>query len=125
MPSLHHARVAAILSPYQLVINRGSLGGMNLGDRVVIFTLGAVIIDPVNGNNLGQLEVVRGVGEVVHVQEHMSTVESRTSSAVEVKRGALQELARLAYPTTGVHTSASVSPFLEPEVGDFVRKVEK
>jgi hypothetical protein len=60
----------------EVVINRGSKQGVKLGDRYLVFGEGPLIVDPDSGENLGQLELVRGRAEVVHIQEHMATIRS-------------------------------------------------
>jgi hypothetical protein len=60
--------------PLEIVINGGAQQGVQPGDRFMVFGLGPRITDPDTGKDLGQLEIVRGRGEVVHVQEHLATV---------------------------------------------------
>jgi hypothetical protein len=61
-------------APVEVVINRGARHGVKLGDRFLVFGEGPYITDPDTGKDLGQLELVRGRGEVVHVQEHLATL---------------------------------------------------
>ena len=63
-------------APIEVVINRGAADGVKIGDRFLVFGDGPMITDPDTNRELGQLEVVRGRGEVVHVQEHLATVRS-------------------------------------------------
>src|SRR5882672_5460239 len=63
-------------SPVEIVINRGSQNGVKIGDQYLVFGEGPMIQDPDTGKDLGQLELVRGRGEVVHVQEHLATIRS-------------------------------------------------
>ena len=62
--------------PLEVVINRGSHQGVKLGDKFLVFGIGPRIIDPDTHDDLGELELVRGRGEVVHVQEHLATLRS-------------------------------------------------
>ena len=62
--------------PTEIVINRGATDGVKRGDRYLVFGEGPDIIDPDTGKSLGRVELVRGRGEVVHVQEHMATIRS-------------------------------------------------
>lgn len=66
--------VAQVLNDNLIVINRGSSNGVKVGARFLIFGLGQEIVDPTSGQSLGKLEIVRGIGEVTHVQELMSTI---------------------------------------------------
>ena len=70
------AKVAAVLDPSTVVLNRGSERGVRLGQRFLIYTVGGEIVDPDTGEPLGHLEVVRGTGRVVHLQERICTVSS-------------------------------------------------
>ena len=63
-------------TPTEIVINRGATDGVKRGDRYLVFGEGPDIIDPDTGKSLGRVELVRGRGEVVHVQEHMATIRS-------------------------------------------------
>jgi hypothetical protein len=66
----------AIYAPVEVVINRGARNGVKLGDRYLVFGEGPHITDPDTGKDLGQLEVVRGRGEVVHIQDQLATIRS-------------------------------------------------
>ena len=63
-------------APTEIVINRGATDGVQKGDRYLVFGEGPDIIDPDTGKPLGRVELVRGRGEIVHVQEHMATIRS-------------------------------------------------
>ena len=83
-------QVIQALDEYRLVLNRGLNDGVRSGDRFLIFALGAELKDPETGEGLGRLEVVRGTGTVVHVQERMATIQSdafETTSPRTIKRG--------------------------------------
>jgi hypothetical protein len=68
-PDMAYARI-------EVVINRGAADGVKSGDRLLVFGERPMISDPDTGKELGQLELVRGRGEVVHVQEHLATIRS-------------------------------------------------
>lgn len=68
--------VGSSFAPSAVVINRGSMQGVKPGDKYLFFAYGPEIVDPDSGANLGRLELVRGRGEVVHVQDHLATVRS-------------------------------------------------
>ena len=71
------ATVARVLSEYRVVINRGSLQGIEKGQRFLLYALSEEdIVDPTTGEPLGHLEIVKGTGKVVHVQERLATIES-------------------------------------------------
>ena len=58
--------------PYELAINRGSRDGIKPGQKYLVFGFGPELRDPDTGENLGRIELVRGRGEVVHVQDHIA-----------------------------------------------------
>ena len=62
-----------------------------------MFGEGPHITDPDTGKDLGQLEFVRGRGEVVHIQDQLSTIRSierrRTRPAKRITREAVGVLA--------------------------------
>jgi len=78
------ATVVHVLSPYRVVINRGSEQNIRVGQRFLIYRLGdADIVDPGSGESLGKLEIVRGIGRVTHVQDKMATLESDRKSPAQ------------------------------------------
>jgi hypothetical protein len=83
----------------EVVINRGAQQGIKLGERFLVFGIGPNITDPDTGEDLGALELVRGQGVVVHVQEHLSTIRSserrRTRPAKRIIRDPDHDWSRL------------------------------
>ena len=69
-------KVVSIITPYQIVLNVGSEDGTKLNDRFVVFGLGNVITDPDTGEEIERLEILRGKGKVIHVQNKICTIES-------------------------------------------------
>jgi len=70
------AKVVAILGSTQVVINRGSDDGVKVGARYVVYSLGSEVFDPDTKESLGQIELVKGKGEVIHTQARMATLET-------------------------------------------------
>ena len=71
------AAIARIIDPYKLAINRGAEHGIRLGQRFLVYNLSEEeILDPITHESLGYLEIVKGTGKVIHVQEKMATIES-------------------------------------------------
>lgn len=71
------AVVARIISPRRVVINRGIDHDLHLGQRFLVYSLSEEeILDPITNESLGYLEIVKGTGKIIHVQEKMSTIES-------------------------------------------------
>lgn len=72
------AKVAEKIDDFTIVINRGKIDGLHIGDVFLIYRQGKNIIDPETGKSLGILEIIIGKGKVIHVQEKMATLESAT-----------------------------------------------
>lgn len=71
------ALVVKKVSPFELVINRGSLDGVKLRDRFLVYYIDPdELIDPETQESLGNLEIIRGTGVATHVQEKMTTIKS-------------------------------------------------
>ena len=117
------AKVIDVIDEYRVVINRGSREGLKNGMRVVVYAVGKEdLIDPDTGENLGKLEIVRGIGTLTNVQPKIATVKSA------MKRPAPKTIVRRPWGGLAglggeeeVHEAAIDLPFDEPEKGDFVR----
>lgn len=131
------AKVANIIDSYTIVINKGASQGIKVGTNFLIYGIGDEILDPESGESLGNLELVRGIGTVIHVQDKISTIESTKTrkSAPTIRRvtkrpnqhNSLASLALLGsrYETTEtveeISGETSMIPFEDVKVGDFVR----
>lgn len=70
-------RVAEILSPSQIVLNVGTNRQIEFGDEFIVYSSGdKMIVDPKNGVPLGYLEIYRGVGHVISIQERMCIIQA-------------------------------------------------
>lgn len=121
------ARVVEIIDPYRIVINRGALDGVKIGQRLLVYGLStADLIDPETGQNLGRLEIVRGVGQVTHVQDRLATVSSaRTAPGSKrvVRRGPPGIFGLGATEEETIQQGSESLPFDDPNKGDYVRLV--
>jgi hypothetical protein len=80
---LFPATVAALIDAGRVVINRGAQDGIRFGQRFTIYELSEQdIVDPATNESLGHLEIIRGTGSVVHIQDRMSIVEARPKDAI-------------------------------------------
>jgi hypothetical protein len=133
-PATKLPQVAIVIEGnYRVVINRGSENGIRKDQRFVVFGIGETVRDPATGESLGELETVRGVGRVIHVQDRIATIEStETVAGKKITRqtpsdplyGAYSWLR--SYKLTNIETETEppvVVPFDHPEVGDFARPV--
>lgn len=123
--------------PLEIVINRGSSNGVKPGDRFLIFGVGPHIADPDTGVDLGVLELVRGQGYVVHVQEHLSTIRTterrRTRPAKRITRApgrSNSAAAFAAFSNLGIGSVIEEElspeeevPFNSVQLGDFAKPI--
>jgi hypothetical protein len=87
-------RVAQILTARELVINRGSAEGVEVGMRFAVLNRrGTDIKDPDTGEPLGSVEIEKVLVKVVRVDEHLSV--TRTFRTYRVGGSALWALAAL------------------------------
>lgn len=117
------ANVIDVSTPNQLVINRGKNNGIQLGQRMLVYCIGSKELkDPQTGKSLGYLEIVRGTGRVVHVQNEISTIESDREKHYtrEFKTPYSDYFSGL--PREVIHES-TIIPFDNPLVGDLVKPI--
>jgi len=71
------ATIIRILDPYKVVINKGSREGIKVGQRFLIYAeTDELLQDPVTLEGLGNLEIARGTGKAVYVQEKWASIKS-------------------------------------------------
>jgi hypothetical protein len=118
-------QVIRVLTPTELVINRGLSHGISSASRFLVFALGDEVKDPDTGESLGQLEIVRGRGEAKHVQEKMTTIRSieRKTVSIDRPRQVHEPYAFRIMPKfeTVTEEREVVAPFEDVQIGDLVR----
>ena len=78
------ATVIRIIEDDKVVINRGAKDGIKTDQHFLVYHLEKdPIKDPETGQDLGQLEIIRGTGIATHVQENMTTVSSDRKGPTE------------------------------------------
>lgn len=112
-------RVAHLLNESEVVINKGNADGMYLGQVLVFFAKGPEIADPITGNSLGALEVVRGRGAVIHLQDHLATVRSSETTTIYDDTSGFSGFSL----TERRRARQAVVPFKDIGIGDFARPV--
>ncbi|NBI61314.1 hypothetical protein D3Z53_25830 [Lachnospiraceae bacterium] len=101
--------VAKVLDNNQLVLNIGSCDDVVMGQRFLIYGLSDdEIIDPITHESLGHLELVRGTGSVIFIQEKMCIIKSDSTSTL--------------FAT--VSDLLNPSPFSNPQEGDYAREIQ-
>lgn len=111
--------VAHIINENKVVLNIGSYEDVSEGDIFMVYALSDDDIkDPRTGKSLGRLELVKGRGKVINVQEHMCTIESIETKIRKKTRSSV------AFPFSSVDESISESiPFDHVYVGDYAKKI--
>lgn len=91
-----YARVARQIDEYRCVLNRGAQDEIESGEQFLIFRVGDMVVDPVTGEELGNLEIVIGKVRVIHVQDRICTVESNEKLITRGDRRIIKRLGGLA-----------------------------
>lgn len=98
MSERYFGKVVHISDKFSVVINAGAEKDVKVGMKFLVVGLGDVIRDPDSGEELEQLEIVRGRAEVVHVQPKLSTLNS-----IEVDRQPdTREIKKVTSRSTGI-----------------------
>ncbi len=124
MTDQNRFKVVKIISPYQVVINAGSEAELRKGQRFLVYDIGEMIKDPETGEDLEAIEIVRGTGRIIHLQEKIATVESdmKEEEPITIKRtSTLGSMRNLFGDTEQTEIRRSRIPFDEPQVGDRIR----
>jgi hypothetical protein len=122
------ALVAEVVDQYTVVINRGSKHAVREGQRFLIYSVGGEVNDPETKAPLGRLEIVKGKGKVLHVQENMATLRSDSFGPPERKvvrqKGApwLNSALGLGLEEEVVQSGALVA-FSDPAIGDYAKPI--
>lgn len=130
--NIYPASVVKVIDEYTVVINKGSDHNVSKEDQFLVYYIDPEeLTDPETGESLGNLEVVRGTGSVIHVQPKLSTIKSNRS----IRRGriirrtksnlSLGLLSQLASPEreTVEEPENEAIPFDDPTVGDKVKPI--
>lgn len=117
------ATVAEVIDDYKLVINRGTEHGIRKGQRVLIYSItNQEIKDPETGESLGFLELVRGTGKIIYLQERMSIIES--DKETETRRVFDDNKPYyISWNRTETIIETIRVPFDNPQVGDQVKPI--
>ncbi len=115
------ATVVKVIDSCKLAINRGKIHGLKQGQRLLVYSLSPQEIqDPNTGESLGYLEMVKGTGQVIHLQEKMCTIESDKQKTLTRK---IQNNIYFGLKGEIVESERNLVPFEEPEMGDLVKPI--
>lgn len=118
------ATIAKVIDNYKLVMNRGENNGIREGQRMMVYHISSEEIkDPHTGESLGFLELVRGTGRVIFVQDKISIIETDQKKTYR-KRLENNSPLGINYSTRSeIIESDELKPFENPEVGDLVKPI--
>jgi len=117
----------------KLVITVGKENQVKKGDKYLVYELGDHVYDPDTKADLGQLEIIKGIGKVIHVQDKMSVIES-----IKVKKANEKRIVYSKPPYSGIFTGLishfateevikegedEILPFDAPKVGDLAKYI--
>lgn len=124
------ANVVKIIDDFQVVVNRGFTHGIKANQRFLIYELDpAELKDPSTGESLGQLEIVKGTGKAIHVQEKISTIESdiyapaKKTTRLQQQPGPLGLLFNVGPTSETISTEGDLLPFKNPKAGDKAKPI--
>lgn len=117
------AKVAKVIDNYKLVINKGSEDGIREGQRMIVYNIDDEDIkDPDTGESLGYLELVRGTGKIIFIQEKISILESdMIYKSTPNSSKSLQQL--ISSPVGDFLNDGQKKPFANPKIGDLVKTI--
>ncbi|MGK7958479.1 MAG: hypothetical protein AB4063_24960 [Crocosphaera sp.] len=122
------AAVAKVIDNSKLVINRGSEHGIREGQRMLVYYVSDEDIkDPNTGDSLGYLELVRGTGKIIFIQDKLSILESDKIKNITKTYNYLHEKMTLSdmrpNERSETVTESKIIPFENPEIGDLVKPI--
>lgn len=125
-------KIIKVIDSFRLVINKGALDGIKSTNRFLIYELGEELSDPDTNESLGKLEIVKGIGKPVHIQDRITTIESSLYSQTKnrttiVKKRGGSTLIGLGLPTTEeiIEPSEQIQePFKDPSNRDLAKLIE-
>ena len=116
------AKVVKVIDDYKLVMNRGEQNGIREGQRMMVYHISNEDIkDPNTGESLGFLELVKGTGRVIFVQDKISIIETDQKKTYR-KRIENTPFALSSYKSEVVE-SDELKPFDNAQVGDLVKPI--
>ena len=110
---------------YKIVINAGTNKGIKLGQHYMVYALSDFeILDPDTKESLGYLEIVKGTGKVVHIQEKLATIESDLYEVSQPTK-IIRKNPMYGFGTTEEERISQREhlPFDNPQIGDLVKQV--
>lgn len=128
-------KIIKIVNDFKVIANKGSNDGIEAGMKVLVYELGEELFDPDTNENLGNLEIIKGNGIIVHVQEKMCTIESnmKKNAPRTIRRknpnslGSLTNISAMLYGKEEIVEEMPMEPkeFEDPCIGDFIKIINR
>lgn len=116
-------KVAYVVDDYKVAINAGADEGIEVGQRYLLYVLSPEeIFDPDTGESLGHLEIVKGIGKVINVQDKLSELESDTYHKFSKKIPMPLQFLGASY--FNEESDRKQIPFDKPKIGDLLKRVD-
>jgi len=112
------AKIIKIIDEYTIVINKGKNDNVMVGDLCLIYEIGEELFDIDSNKSLGNLEIVKGKGEVIHTQEQMSTIKS-----IEEKVTRMIQKPTMPFMSEEERFDTVTIPFERVRLNDLVKKI--
>ena len=119
----YYAKVVKCIDSKEIIINKGTNKGIKIGQEFLIYTIGEELFDPDTGDSLGNTEIVKGRGEVKHVQPKQATLISNYYEKpleITIKSNPYSFVSILQPPITSTKTLKSFSNI---HVNDLVKPI--
>lgn len=124
--------VVKIIDEFRLVINAGTENDIKREDKFLIFSVGEEIIDPETTESLGKLEIVKGTGKPIHIQDKLTTIESdklnrSMGKKTIIRKSGGSNIFGLQAPNVEEITDipeVTQEPFSGAQVGDKAKKIK-
>jgi hypothetical protein len=130
MSDRYFGKIVHVTDAFTVVINRGAEQGVALKEKYIVVGLGQTIKDPDTNEELEQLEIVKGRGEITHVQNKISTLSSieieQAPGTREIKKVSNSNVISTLLGTSDVSTELikpgpeKIGAFKDVQIGDFV-----
>lgn len=118
------ARVAKVVDNFRLVINKGAVDHVGIGDVFLIYEQIEDITDPVDDTFLGPIEVIKGRGKVIHTQERVALLESFFRGPARWKKPRRTFIGSFGIqPVENEEMLGDLEPFKAPRRGDYAKQV--
>lgn len=120
-------KVIKVIDETTIVINAGKKDEITESSKFLIFELGEELFDPETEEKLGRLEVVKGTGKPIHIQDKITTIRSNIFSYPFEKRRIIKKTGGLLFNSPHeevVETGdKKIEPFEKVHIGDLVKLI--